>query len=234
LLSAVFTHAIRAGAVKGPNPCRAVGRLDEDNERTRVLSYAEEGRLMAQLVGRRKHLRPVVELALQTTLRKSELLGLRKANVDFDHGLIRVENSGRQRNKSKKARFVPMNSRAREVLLELCEASDGEYVFPNRKTSGYIKDVKTGFNAACEDAKIDDLTFHDLRRTAATRLGDAGANAVYIQQILGHEDISTSQIYTVATDAGLRRAMETLAGRSGTDAIVPTQAERRPQEAAAA
>jgi integrase len=117
---------------------------------------------------------------------------------------------------------------------ELCEASDGEYIFPNIKTGTYIKDVKTGFNAACEDAKIDDLTFHDLRRTAATRLGDAGANAFYIQQILGHEDVSTSQIYTVATDAGLRRAMEALAGRDGTVAIVPTQAERRPPEAAAA
>lgn len=84
--------------------------------------------------------------------------------------------------------------------------------------------MKTGFNAARVGARLDDLTFHDLRRAAATRLGDAGANAFYIQQTLGHVDVGTARIYAGATDAGSRRAMETLAGRSGTDAIVHAQA----------
>ena len=88
--------------------------------------------------------------------------------------------------------------------------------------------MKTAFNSACEDAKIDDLVFHDRRRTRATRLGDAGANAFHIAAIFGHEDVNTSQIYTVATDAGLRRTMESLAGQVGTDTQVPTQQERRP------
>jgi integrase len=60
------------------------------------------------------------------------------------------------------------------------------------------------FNSACGDAGIEDFVFHDLRRTGATRLGDAGANAFHIAAILGHEDVNTSQIYTVATDSGLR------------------------------
>ena len=74
--------------------------------------------------------------------------------------------------------------------------------------------------------------FHDLRRTGATRLGDAGANAFHIAAILGHEDVNTSQIYTVATDSGLRRAMESLAEKRETDAEVPTQEERPPKLAA--
>lgn len=74
--------------------------------------------------------------------------------------------------------------------------------------------------------------FHDLRRTGATRLGDAGANAFHIAAILGHEDVNTSQIYTVATDFGLRRAMESLAKKRETDAEVPTQEERPPKLAA--
>jgi len=232
LLSAILTHAIKLKLIPGPNPCRDVERLDEDNERTRVLSYEEEARLMEQLVGRRGHLRPIVELGIQTTLRKTELLGLRKANLDFDRNIIRVENNRRQRNKSKRARFVPMNSRARQILLVLCRASGSEYVFPNRKTGGHIKDVKTAFNGACEDAGIEDFVFHDLRRTGATRLGDAGANAFHIAAILGHEDVNTSQIYTVATDLGLRRAMESLAKKRETDAEVPTQEERPPKLAA--
>ena len=49
---------------------------------------------------------------------------------------------------------------------------------------------------------------------------------------LRHEDVNTSQIYTAATDLGLRRAMESLAERRETDAEVPTQEERRPRLAA--
>jgi integrase len=197
-----------------------------------LAEFEEEARLMEQLVGRRAHLRPIVELAIQTTLRKSALLGLRKANLDFERNLIRVENNRRQRNKSKRARFVPMNSRARQLLLELCKASGSEYVFPNKETGGHIKDVKTAFRGACADAGIEDLVFHDLRRTGATRLGDAGANAFHIAAILGHEDVNTSRIYTVATDSGLRRAMESLVEKRETDAEVPTQVERRPVVAA--
>jgi len=63
-------------------------------------------------------------------------------------------------------------------------------------------------------------------------LGDAGANAFHTAAILGHEDVNTSQIYTVATDSGLRRAMESLATRRATDAEVPTQEERPPKLAA--
>ena len=232
LLWAIFTHAIKLKLLPGPNPCHAVDRLDEDNERTRVLSYEEEERLMEQLVGRRAHLLPIVQLAIQTTLRKAELLGLRKANLDFDRNLIRVENNRRQRNKSKKPRFVPMNSLARQLLLALCKASGSEYVFPNKKTGGHIKDVKTAFNSACDDAGIEDFVFHDLRRTGATRLGDAGANAFHIAAILGHEDVNTSQIYTVATDTGLRRAMESLTVQGPTVTEVPTNAERPPEPAA--
>ena len=87
--------------------------------------------------------------------------------------------------------------------------------------------------AACEDAKVNDLRFHDLRRTGATRLGEGGADAFYIAAMLGHADVNTSQVYTVAANAGLRQAMETLTlAPKQTDAIVPPQEERRPLPAA--
>ena len=233
LLSAVLTHALNLGVIAGENPCRKVRRFDEDNQRTRVLSRDEEEKMMEQFVDERAHLRPIVQLAILTMLRKSELLGLRKENLDFERDLIWAVNSGGQRTKSKKSRAVPMNSTARQILLDLCRATASEYVFPNKKTGGYIKDVKTAFRAACRDAKIKDLRFHDLRRTGATRLGEGGADAFYIAAILGHSDVNTSQIYTIATHTGLRRAMETLTSpHEQTDAVVPTQEERRPQLAA--
>jgi integrase len=54
---------------------------------------------MAQLVGRRAHLRPIVQLALLTLMRERELLNLRWANVDFSRGIIQVMNSRRERTK---------------------------------------------------------------------------------------------------------------------------------------
>lgn len=63
-------------------------------------------------------------------------------------------------------------------------------------------------------------------------MGDAGADGFHIAAILGHEDVNTSQIYTVAPDSGLRRAMESLAGREPTVTEVPTNEERPPGPAA--
>jgi integrase len=233
LLSAIFSYALDLGVFVGTNPCRRVKRLDEDNERTRILFYEEEERLMAQLVDRRAHLAPIVQLALHTMLRKTELLSLRKGNLDFERGLIWASNSGGQRTKSKKSRPVPMNSLARQMLLELCRASESEYVFPNEETGSYIKDIKTAFTSACRDGKIKDLRFHDLRRTGATRLGEAGTDAFYITAILGHADVNTSQVYTIATNEGLRRAMESLTQKlRPTVTEVPTNEERLPERAA--
>ena len=47
-----------------------------------------------------------------------------------------------------------------------------------------MEEVKTAFNNACAAAGIEDFTFHDLRRTGATRLAEAGADAFYIQALL--------------------------------------------------
>jgi site-specific recombinase XerD len=126
-----------------------------------------------------------------------------------------------------------MNSLARQMLQELCRVSGSEYVFPSEETGSYIKDIKTVFSSALRDAKIKDFKFHDLRRTGATRLGEGGADAFYITAILGHADVNTSQIYTIATNEGLRRAMESLTRRHGaTVTEAPTNAERPPVAAA--
>jgi integrase len=132
---------------------------------------------MAQLVGRREHLRRIVTLAIQTLMRKSELLSLRKVNLDFQRDIIWVVNSRRERTKGKRGRPVPMNSVVKAELLAQCRSSESEYVFPSDSKTGHLEDVKTAFNNACTDAKIADFHFHDLRRTGATRLAEKGADA---------------------------------------------------------
>jgi integrase len=181
------------------------------------------------LTGPRASLRPLVVLAIHTGMRRGELLSLRWANVDFERGLVHVMNSHREQTKSGHSRSIPMNRIAREQLLSLhYETGDTEFVFVNRRTGKPRTDVKTDFRSACEDAGLKDFRFHDLRHTAATRLGDAGVDTRRIMAILGHRCMQTSARYTHATDDGLRRAIETLAQRQEqTDAKVPTVREQR-------
>jgi integrase len=232
LLSGIFTYALKC-KILIPNPCQDVRRLDEDNERNRYLSRDEELRLMNQLTGRRAHLHSIVLLAIHSGMRKSELLNLRWPNVDFAREIIHVMNSRRERTKGKKSRPIPMNPVAREILLSLhahnmSKHPANEFVFLNPQTRKPIQEVKTAFTSALEDAKIEDFVFHDLRRTAATRLGDLGANAYQIAAIMGHCDIETSQIYAQATDETLRRLMDNLGKPEAVPAKVPPQEERRP------
>jgi integrase len=150
--------------------------------------------------------------------------------VDFDRGIIHVMNSQREKTKGKRSRSVPMNSVAREALLSLPRNQIGEYVLAHPQTDKPFGDIKKAFASACRKAKVEDFCFHDLRRTAATRLGDLGANAYQIAAILGHADIKTSQIYTQATDEGLKRLMKAL--ENGTDTVFPTTMDQRPVPAA--
>jgi len=233
LLSGIFTLASDGGIVV-PNPCRKAKKLDEDNQRNRYLSDEEEDRLISKLTGVRAHVRPLVRLAILTLMRKNELLQLRWANIDFTREVIYVMNSRRERTKSKRSRIIPMSPEVKQILLALHrQVSTSEYVFTNPATGKPYVDIKKAFAWACNKAKIKDFWFHDLRRTGATRLGEAGVDAFYIATLLGHADIHTSQIYTVATNEGLRHAMNSLAARENrTDAKVPTVKEQRPMLAA--
>lgn len=204
-LSRIFSLAIDNG-ITDTNPCRKVKKLRENNERRRYLSSEEQRRLMAALIGRRAHLQPLVLLAVNTGMRRGELLSLTWRNVDFQRGVIHVTNT-----KTGRDRDVPMNSEVRSILLELQrQAKEEGSVFRNRKTGVNLTDVKTAFNGACTDAGVHDFRFHDLRHTAATRLADAGADAFTIAEILGHTTLQMTKRYTHATDERKRQAVEAL------------------------
>ena len=208
-LSRVFSLAIDNGIIES-NPCKKVKKLREDNQRRRYLTPEEEERLMLALIGKRAHLKPLVQLAIHTGMRRGEILGLRWQNVDFARGVIHVTKT-----KTNRDRDVPLNSEARQFLLDVYkETSDEEFVFVNPKTGLNLTDVKKGFNSACREAGIIDFKFHDLRHTAGTRLADTGADAFAIAEVLGHTSLQMTKRYTHATDERKRRAVEALSGYS--------------------
>ena len=69
-------------------------------------------------------------------------------------------------------------------------------MFPSPRTDERLVKIKYSFARAVKQAKITDLRFHDLRHTAATRMGDAGADAFTLAAIFGWSDIRMAMRYT--------------------------------------
>jgi excisionase family DNA binding protein len=200
LLKRMFNLAIEEGYLE-QNPMRGIRLHSErDTIKDRILTEAEESRLLSESSDR---LRPVVKIALHTGMRLGEILGLRWVNVNFSKRKIKVEKT-----KSRKARFIPVNSTLFDELTRLeKEAGRDGRVFP-------FKSVRTAFENACRRAGVKNLTFHDLRRTFGTRLLEKGVDIVTIQKLYGHSGVSVTQRYLHPDDEVSRDAVELLSEKT--------------------
>jgi len=196
LLKKMFNVGIEEGYLE-ENPAKKIKLYSEsDTVRDRVLSEEEEPGLFKELA---EHVRPLVFSALHTGMRKGELLNLKKENVNLEKRQIKVE-----RTKSQKARFIPINSALFDVLSSLMLKSGKEQrVFP-------FKFIQAAWENARRRAGLDDLTFHDLRRTFGTRLLEAGLNIVAISKLYGHSSVLVTQRYLHPKDELSREAVELL------------------------
>lgn len=169
LLRAVFNFAKRDGLIARTPFERGTPliSLADEVKRDRVLSHEEEQRLLAACDDPvRAHLKPLIIAAVDTGMRKGEILSLEWRDVDLVNRTISVR---AMNTKTLTARVVPITSRLLNTLQSLYnERSDDGTVF------GTIKDIKRSWRTACDKAKIKGLRFHDLRATFATRLISAG------------------------------------------------------------
>ena len=220
ILSKIFSLAVDAELVDS-NPCLKVRKFRVNNQRLRVLSAEEEGKLLSELKDNKLILQIVI-VALNTGLRRGEIFDLRWPDLDFGRSLILVQES-----KSDKKRFVPMNMTVKTLLTTL--PAVGEFVFPSPRTGGRLFDIKKSFRRAVDDAQIENFRFHDLRHTAATRMADAGADPFTLARILGHSNIQMTARYSHATDSAIRRAVENLDPNSSfsNELVTKTKSEAR-------
>jgi integrase/recombinase XerD len=162
----------------------------------RVLSEEEMIRLLKLPADRKLALRDaaVLELLYAAGLRVSELISLKKQDVNLEAGFLVA--SG----KRSKERIVPIGTYAREVIkLYLAQQKKpaSPYLFPGRKgtpvTRQAIWKLVRHYGLLLDQGP---LYPHMLRHTFATHLLEGGADLRSVQMLLGHEDISTTQIYT--------------------------------------
>jgi integrase len=143
-----------------------------------------------------------------TGLRRSELLGLRWRDVDWEAQRLRVRNAyvlGEHSSAGKSdlstRRSVPMADRlARELDLwsqRIAFNAEEDLVFAHPQTGNPLDGSKVSkrFKSACLAAGVRVVRFHDLRHTFATRLAATGQPLRTIQEFLGHADAKTTQIY---------------------------------------
>ena len=159
-------------------------------------------------------------------MRRGELLGLRWEHVNLGSAprtfVIGGETwevpSGRfltGRSKDGRPRALPLSGKAQGIpRLPSEDETKGEYVSQNGKTGVNISDIKTGFTAACRDAGINDLTFHDLRHTWSTRAAECGVPDSVRRDILGHSPVTMTDSYTHSGPEAMERAMELVADYS--------------------
>jgi integrase len=230
ILSRVLALAVDAGHIN-ENPCRRVRRFKEDNARVRFLSDDEEARLMKQ-IGEREPLRSVVIFALNTGLRRGEIFSLRWSEVDWSRNFIHVINT-----KTGRSRIVPLNERTRAVLQLQQQKSQrekkpqSEFVFVSRRTGTRLRNLRNGFGNACEDAKVTNFHFHDLRHTFASRLADAGVDAFTIAELMGHSTLEMTKRYTHVTDERKARAVAALTQKPKTRKVVTIWSQKQKRQA---
>ncbi len=177
------------------NPCRGVKELKEPPGRIRYLYPPEieklllacepgsltqnpnnENRKMSELIN--TYLKPIVQVALHSGMRRSEILGLEWKDIDFGERRIILTKT-----KNNERRTIYMNDTLCSVLKSLLLLRpDTGRVFPD--LSGDM--VTHAFMRAVKRAGIEDFRFHDLRHTYASLMIEQGENIKYIQTQLGH------------------------------------------------
>jgi len=189
-LSHAIETALREWGLWLPrNPVKMVRRPTVPQGRKRRLEDDEEERLLAACDrGRTPLLKQLIILAIETGMRRGELLGFRWEHVHFTKRTVHLPLT-----KNGESRDVPLSRRAMGILTDLSKHKrpNIDLVFPMSGNS-----VRLAFEHLRVRAGMSDFHFHDLRHEAITRLFERGLNIAEVSAISGHKELRMLQRYT--------------------------------------
>ena len=153
--------------------------------------------------------RAILELLYGSGLRVAELCSLDVDDVDLTHGTVQVTGKGR------KQRRVPIGGPAKDALLAYIRQGrqalwmEGHALFINKRGKRLgPRSVRTMINRYLDAEGDPHISPHTLRHSFATHLLDGGADLRAVQELLGHESLATTQIYTHVSSERLRAVYE--------------------------
>ena len=206
VLRHLFNMAEKRNKFFSKNPVSKAGLIKVNNKQERILTFEEEQRLLSNC---NYYMRNIIICALNTVLRKGEIISLKWNNVDINNRIITIDSIN---SKSKKSRKIPINSVMRKMFLELkLQRQGNEFVFLSSDRKPYARQdsLNRAFYKALEKANIKGLRFHDLRHTCATRMIESGANIVAVKEILCHSSLDMTMRYAHPGDS-MKDALEQL------------------------
>lgn len=179
----------------------SIPRSREPKKLPSVLSVEEVKKLM-DILKNPKH-NCIIKLLYGTGMRVSELTHLRMNHFDFDRNCIHI-----QRSKGAKDRIVMLPQTIRDILLHQRDLKmPNDFLFTNGR-GGRLSEkvIQIIVSKAAEAAGITkSVTPHTLRHSFATHLLEAGTDIRYIQELLGHAKLETTQIYTHVSAQAARK-----------------------------
>ncbi len=188
--SSIINYARREWELNITNPVTLVRKPSMPKGRDRILNDEEKNRLLVALAAtksnrRNPYMKPIVELALETAMRRGELLSLLWVNVDLGRRIAYLPIT-----KNGESRTVPLSTTALQILSQLPISIDGR-VFPINNFA-----VAAAFMKATKRALIDDFHFHDLRHMAITKMAGKLSNVLELSAVSGHKTLSMLKRYT--------------------------------------
>ena len=185
------------------SPFKGLRRPRYFKERDRRLSADEERRLLAAArADENPYVEPAIVLALETAMRRSDLLSLTVADIDVERraACLRTSKNGRPRR-------VPLTTRALQVIAELVAAADPVDGRLLALTANALKIAF--FRRVLPASGVADFHFHDLRHEAITRLAESGRfQLLQLQAISGHRDPRMVQRYAHLCTGSLAEQMD--------------------------
>jgi integrase len=200
VVSKIFSFAIKNEFLEF-NPCRRVEKPVFDNLQDDVLPIDRIAVFLESFES--KWGRDIAVLILNTGLRQNDALNLKKFNVDWNRGVIKL-----LQGKTKRKVEIPMNSTV-QALLRSRLRNGHELFFPSPKTGQAGKSIKKALKGACDRAKIPVVGARTLRRTFGTMLDELNYNESTVAKLLGHTDLRSVHRYKRGKDI-LREAVESL------------------------
>lgn len=211
-LKSFYNYYMRMGNINS-NPTDEIDRPKIEKKIPEFLTLEEVSSLLNFEVNNEFEARnkAILELLYSSGLRISELTSLELSNIDLDECLIRVMGKG------SKERIVPLGDYAIDALKEyiyfyrpMLNKNNSSYVFLNNR--GGVLSRQFIFKVIKEECIKKgirkNVSPHTLRHTFATHLLKNGADLRIIQELLGHENLSTTQIYTHLTNDKLKHDYE--------------------------
>ncbi|MDP3786370.1 MAG: tyrosine recombinase XerC [Candidatus Omnitrophota bacterium] len=207
-----FKFLCREGIVK-TNPATSLSTPKRDKYLPKFLDEADIVKLIESPEGEGEAAsrdRAILETLYSTGIRVSELVGLNINNIDQIGGVVKVYGKG------KKERIVPIGERALQAIRQYLrkrrykESDEDKALFLN-KSGGRITDrsIRRIINKHIVKTSIKEkISPHTLRHSFATHLLNHGADLRSVQELLGHANLSTTQIYTHVTTERLKSAYE--------------------------